>query len=113
MIVAPARCRQLPLPFLGCRNQMKNAGAVGPEEKRRGRRDLTDPPAGWCSSLAPRWEMIIRSRLIAMVGVCLRYIVTDTIWVVVVVVVIRVMVGVMMIWVMIIWVAVIIDLLDV
>ena len=44
-----------------------------------------------------------------MVGVGLGYIVTDPIWVVIMIVVIRVMVG----GVMIIWVAVIIDLLDV
>jgi hypothetical protein len=53
--------------------------------------------------------MTIRLLVIVMVGVGLGYIVTDAIWVVVMIVVVRVMVG----GVMIIWVAVIIDLLDV
>jgi hypothetical protein len=53
--------------------------------------------------------MTIRRLIIVMVGVGLGYIVTDAIWVVVIVVVVRVMVG----GVMIIGVAVIIDLLDV
>jgi hypothetical protein len=53
--------------------------------------------------------MTIRLLIIVMVGVGLGYIVTDAIWVVVMVVVVRVMVG----GVMIIGVAVVIDLLDV
>jgi hypothetical protein len=53
--------------------------------------------------------MTIRPLIIVMVRVGLGYIVTDAIWVVVMVVVVRVMVG----GVTIIWVAVIIDLLDV
>jgi hypothetical protein len=79
------------------------------------------PPAGRCSSrptrpapsaglfllsVRPRGETTFRSLIRVMVGVGLGYIVTDAIWVVVV---IRVMVG----GVMIIWVAVIVDLLDV
>jgi hypothetical protein len=59
--------------------------------------------------MRPRGETTIRSLIIVMVGVGLGYIVTNPIWVVVMIVVIWVMVG----GVMIIWVAVIIDLLDV